>query len=184
MKKHIFAIFIFFMLLISYYSVKIEKAVDDQNENVVIKYIEDSRKEMIDRPDDQNIYYLLFDEHHLNIMNLKELFSFFNLNNYDFRINAVYPYINPIYKTKLVNIERISFNSNRLSEISKDFYDIYTKELSKQQLNDELEKSYKGDIKIRMIKITSLNKSMDHFLKTYQNIKYSCNQYGLFKKRN
>lgn len=182
-KRHLIFISFSLLLIIFYFSIDMNRKIDEEVINVledkVIRYMEDDIKEMINNPHDFNTFYLLFDNHKLDSKNMEQLFSFFN--DYEYHISEIYPYVNPLFLEKLGNIEKISFNSNNLLDIINHFYLGYTNELSKHNLNEEIEKSLVYGIPIRMIKINTSNKAMYEFLKLNNKIKYSLFKYGIFK---
>lgn len=188
MKKNLY-IFIFIscsLLIISFFNLNIEKKIDEPVSSVledkVIRYLENDLKDMIDNPLHFNYFYLLFDQYYLNSQNIIPLFKFFDDHNYQYQFFEIYPYLNPLFKEVLSNVERISLKGDYLPELINDFYVTYINELEKHHLDDEIEKYIVSGIPIRMVKINTSNAAMYYFLKQNNDIKYSLNRFGLFKK--
>lgn len=188
MKKNLY-IFIFIscsLLITSFFTLNIEKKIDEPVSSVledkVIRYLENDLKDMIDNPLHFNYFYLLFDQHYLNSQNIISLFKFFDDHNYQYQLFEIYPYLNPLFKEVLSNVERISLKGDHLPELINDFYIIYINELEKHHLDSEIEKYIVSGIPIRMVKINTSNAAMYYFLKENNDIKYSLNRFGLFKK--
>jgi hypothetical protein len=179
-------IFIFFSLLVVIIaSINIRNQIDEPINDIltekVVKYLTDDINAMVEQPKTFNNYYLLFDQYKLNTKNFIKIFSFFNQYNYEYHIMAIYPYINPLYQSILTKIERISLKNYNLNNILDQFYQTYTNELTKYNLDYELESSFVNGITIRMIKIYTSNEALYTFLNKYPTIKYSLNPSGIFK---
>jgi hypothetical protein len=107
-------------------------------------------------------YYLSFDEYNLNTRNFIKLFSFFDDNKYEYSIIELIPCVMPEY----FNDKKFLYYSNDLEYIlnkfSKEYLDVYNK-------NNEL-RIYQ--INIKGVRIKTLNKYLDEFLKQNNKIKY------------
>ncbi len=185
-NNHILFLFLVVSLsAVIFFSININNKVDEEGSDIldekVIKYIQNNIREMNNHPYNINSFYLLFDQYQLNSKNMGDVFSFFEDNNYEFRIYEIYPYVNPLWRETLINIERINFNSNNLLEIIDNFYYDYTIELGKHNLDDDIEKSFVRGIPIRMVKIHTSNQAMYKFLSNNNKIKYSLSPHGIFK---
>jgi hypothetical protein len=140
-----------------------------------------SAKDLVINPNDFNSFYLLFDTYQLSSKNIDNLFKYYKDNDYEYQIEAIYPYINPLYEDKLSKVKEIIFGGNTLLSGINNFIITYINELNKNKLDGEVDRVNASGISIRMIKINTSNQSMFEFLKKYSNIKYNLSSTGIFK---
>ncbi len=184
-KIIVFIVFLIFNFLMFYIIIPKNYVIDEPAstiiDNKVIKYINVSVEDLVSKPNDFNAFYLLFDTYHLTTKNMEYLFSFFNAYNYEYTLGEVYPYLNPLYKNNLNNIEEIMFNGSNLVNGINNLYNIYINELEKYNLDKEINKVFVNGIKIRLIKIYTSNEAMYKFLVQNSDIKYSLNKEGIYQ---
>lgn len=122
--------------------------------------------------------YLLFDSVSLTTKNMTDVLNV--LNNQEYKIMKAELYLTPIYQDQLNDVKVISLYSSNSSEAASIIYNKYnqiTTDLKLDTLNNQLE--IQG-VRIRMIEIETLYKTIGKLLKANPNIKYSLNQNGLF----
>ncbi|MGI6329618.1 MAG: hypothetical protein ACOXZR_02005 [Bacilli bacterium] len=186
MKEKIFltSFFIMSLSVVIFFTVQLDKQIDDTVINIiddkVIKYLENDLDTLNDL--DFSYFYLLFDEHLLNSKDFVSLFVFFEKNNYEYKIEEITPYINPLYQDLLTSVNVIDVKEKKLNKIIISFYDEYTKALTMNNLEEEINKCFINGINIKMIKINTSKKGLKNFLTTYSKIKYSFTKEGIFRK--
>lgn len=118
-------------------------------------------------------YYLLFDEYNLDTSNFIQTFTFFNDNNYEYKIKEIIPYINPLYEHSFKD-KKFLYYSDDLGKILEEFYTCYL------EINDPEIKINK--INIQAMSIHTANKYMLEFLKINKSIKYRTSTEQAYKK--
>lgn len=179
----IFLVFSFSIVIIT--TIKVSQQIDEPASTYlvqkVINYGKDDINVMILEPSTFNDYYLLFDQYKLNTKQFIGLFSFLEKGNYEYQIMALYPYLNPLYKNKLIKIESVGVKAGSLGEVLAEFYQIYRSELDYHNLDWEVETSVIKGVPLRLVKINTSNEALYYFLNKYPLIKYSLQIDGLFK---
>jgi len=113
------------------------------------------------------IYYLDFRKVNLNTNNFND---YFNNNNMD--IIKIEPYVNPIYKDKIKNLNYLFDYYSNESNIKK-FKERYLKEIKNNNYIDDYNKYLINGIKIEMVKVYSNYKEILELISLNNKIKYT-----------
>jgi len=170
-------------ITINIFFFKNDIVVDDTASKIindkVFNYTE-SRQYFLDKPNDFNNYYLLFDEIKLNTNNFISVFNAFKKE--ELLIKKVYPYINPLYEDKLrKRIGEIYFGNN-ISLGINNLVNRYIDVLDEYGLDNEINKVNMYGVNIRIVLVNIRNKTMYEFLINNKNIKFSTSQDGIYYK--
>ncbi|HHX16806.1 MAG TPA: hypothetical protein GX725_02740 [Mollicutes bacterium] len=171
-------IVILFILVGSIFLVNFENQIIEEKPDAyeVIKYMNNDLYDFLDKEDN---VYLLFDTFKLDSNNFVKVISFFN--KYEYRLEEIYPYINPMYQSMLEKVSVIKYSGTDLKDGINNAYNIYMKALERQYLSEEVDKILVNGMRIRMLKIRAKNNVILSFLRRYPDVKFSKSYYGLFK---
>jgi hypothetical protein len=180
MKKKL-SIFILMTFLIVMFGINYKPlTVEDKPDTYqVIEYMDNEDEK---DPNEFKDYYLLFDSFKLDSNNFVDVMSFFD--KYEYKIVAVYPYVNLMYHSILGNTSKINYNASSLGEGIGLVYNTYLKKLEDNRLTSEVDKLLVNGMRIRMLKINTSYNILKIFLDHYPLVKYNLLPYGLFRDNN
>lgn len=119
--------------------------------------------------------YLLFEDNSLNTNNFDIYFK-------DLEVIKVYPYINPIYAGRLKSNYNYTFTKQNHRYDLERFKTSYIEKLRSIGLNEEANQYQVKGVIINKVLVYSNLKSVSNVLKNYNNIKYSSNLNGIYRK--
>jgi len=114
------------------------------------------------------IYNISFNNININSNNFMDYFIDFKM-----KIMGIYPKINPIYENKIKDyVQYYSFNNKSIESNLSNFVNYYTNILSKNGLNNELEKIHFTGIKISKVKVYASLDEIKKIKSIYKNLTY------------
>jgi len=158
MKKKIFVLFLFIVLL--------NILVSPKNKSLVTVFNEDLKTAS---SDDYKIYTVYTSTDNINTNNLKEI-----LNNFNSKYINIMPYINDIYKNKIENqINYYQLDTTNYEISITRFIDNYLKVLKSNGLYKDINMVNVEGVKISKIEVfTSINE-LNKIINKYPNVTYN-----------